>query len=162
MLILNMRSRKLIFPNTSRSIAPPSSDVSIPHHFSVRTRLVSIFLRKPRRIVRDPTIASRILCYPAHEFTPISAHPPLSQPGKRICLSHFIVQPARISRRIIRLAHDELSQSIKTVPQMSYGDTERSPLMEFEQGFTKVFLPTTLVPCHLIDDGLFLNFIWCC
>ena len=154
-----MRSYKLILPNAIQSIAPPPSGDSIPHHPSVRTRFVSVFLCKPRRVVRDPTIASRILRHPVHKFTPIFAHSPLSNSGKWICLSRFVVQPACIPRRIIRLAHDELPQSIQTVPQVSHRDTKGPPLMEFEQGFTKGFLLTSLAACHLKNDSLFLILI---
>lgn len=121
------------------------NNASIPERFSIWAGLVPVFFRESRSIIWYPTVASRILCCPVHEFVPIPAHSLLAYTTKRFFFICLVMQPACISWCIIRVAHHKLPQSINAVLKMFQAHTKRASAVRLNSGSAQILLSILLV-----------------
>lgn len=89
-----------------------------PGFLPVRTELITLYRTKRLVTVIDRSVACRMLHRPSHQFTPVSAHPDLPDPGRRMLSGCLLIEPSRVSGCIIGVTHDKIPEDIEAVDDM--------------------------------------------
>lgn len=91
---------------------------SRPNFLAIRAKLVALYRREFWVIEIERFVACRMLDRPLLELAPISAHPGLSNPGRRMLGKCLLVNSSRISWCIVSIAHNNPPEDVEAVGNM--------------------------------------------
>ena len=91
-------------------------------------------------VLRHPPVARAVRLRPVHQPLPVPAHPPLADARERRPRATVALRPARVARRVVGVAHDELPDPVDAVVQVPRPDAERLPGLGLDQGAAEVLL----------------------